>query len=171
MSPARRAVLDDLWTREWITRDPRRPLVRVRELDGVSGVLLTPAISERLLALRDTTASARLGVSSRQRLDRKAPPPAVLTPSATAKPRSRPAPPPSSRTGAADYALALEQRLLARDPTLGPIQIHENALSVALHGPLLEGAKVAGIAEATLIRALRKRPQGRVEQGRFILGL
>lgn len=78
---------------------------------------------------------------------------------------------PPRRSAAADHALALEQRLLARDPTLGPIQVHANALSVALHGPVLEEARAAGIAEATLIRALCRRPRCRVEQGRLILGL
>ncbi|EGV32697.1 Relaxase [Thiorhodococcus drewsii AZ1] len=164
-------ILDDLWARDWIARDPRRPLVRVRALDGVSGVLLTPAISERLLALGGPMMCVSMA-SSRPMPDRQARPPAAKsTGVATVKPRSRPSKPPSSRSGAADYALTLEQRLLARDPSLGAIQVHENALSVALHGPVLDGAKAAGIAEATLLRALRKRPRGQVEQGRFILGL
>ncbi|WP_342450219.1 MobH family relaxase [Thiorhodococcus minor] len=50
-------ILDDLWARDWIARDPRRPLVRLRALDGVSGVLLTSAISERLLALGNPASS------------------------------------------------------------------------------------------------------------------
>ncbi|NEX20291.1 relaxase [Thiorhodococcus mannitoliphagus] len=163
-------ILDDLWMRDWITRDPRRPLVRVRALDGVSGVLLTSAISERLLALGNPASSVS-AESCRPAPERDAPPPPKSMSSTTKKPRSRQATPARSRTGAAEYALALEQRLLARDPTLGPIQVHENALSVALHGPVLDGAKAAGIAEATLLRALRKRPRGQVEQGRFSLGL
>ncbi|WP_342449993.1 MobH family relaxase [Thiorhodococcus minor] len=169
-APGPESILDDLWMRDWITRDPRRPLVRVRALDGVSGVLLTPAISERLLVLANPAASVAVE-SCRPAPERKAPPSARSVSSATGTPRPRPAKPAPARTGAADYALALEQRLLARDPALGPIQVHENALSVALHGPVLDGAKAAGIAEATLIRALRKRPRGQVEQGRFILGL
>lgn len=169
--PSPDVVLDDLWTREWIVRDPRRPLVRVREQDGVSGILLTATISEHLLALGDSSAGAALSSGHRPAADRKVPSSLQSTPSIPATPPARPAKPASTRTGAADYALALEQRLLARDPTLGPIQAHENALSVALHGPVLDDAKAAGIAAASLLRALRKRPQVRVEQGRLILGL
>lgn len=169
--PSPAVVLDDLWTREWIIRDPRRPLVRVREQDGVSGILLTATISEHLLALGDSIAGAALSSGHRPAADRKMPSSIQSTPSTPATPPARPAKPASTRTGAADYALALEQRLLARDPTLGPIQVHENALSVALHGPVLDDAKAAGIAAASLLRALRKRPQVRVEQGRLILGL
>jgi conjugal transfer pilus assembly protein TraI len=167
--PAAAAILDDLWARDWIARDPRRPLRRVRELDGVSGVLLTAAISGRLQALNERPAGST--TPSDQPEDARTEAPSRRS-AAAAPPRpARPATATGRRSSAADYARALEQRLLERDPALGPIQVHENALSVALPGAVLEGAKAAGIAEATLIRALRKHPRGRVEQGRFVLGL
>ncbi|MBK1656372.1 relaxase [Allochromatium vinosum] len=166
--PAAAAILDDLWARDWIARDPRRPLRRVRELEGVSGVLLTAAISGRLQALSARPAGAT--TPSAQPADVRTEAPSRRSAAAPPQP-AHPATATRRRSSAADYARALEQRLLDRDPTLGPIQVHENALSVALPGAVLEGAKAAGIAEATLIRALRKHPRGRVEQGRFVLGL
>ena len=167
--PAAAAILDDLWARDWIARDPRRPLRRVRELEGVSGVLLTAAISGRLQALSARPAGAT--PPSDQLEDVRTEAPSRRSTAAAPPQPARPATATGRRSSAADYARALEQRLLDRDPTLGPIQVHENALSVALPGAVLEGAKAAGIAEATLIRALRKHPRGRVEQGRFVLGL
>ncbi|WP_242482674.1 MobH family relaxase [Thiocystis violacea] len=160
-------ILETFVARDWIEHDPLRPMLKVREHDGVSGVWLRRTVSRRLVALG-------LGADS-----------ATSRPPETIQPQSVPTEAtvgddPSNRTSAkgppattaTKYAQTIRQRLLARDPTLGPISERPGALSIPLRGPLLDGARRAGVSETALRRALERLPNARpVEKGILTLGL
>ncbi|NEV64004.1 MobH family relaxase [Thiorhodococcus minor] len=160
-------LLAALADRDWLERDPLRPLLKVREHDGVSGVWLTRGISRRLVALGlgDACATAY------------PPEPGAQDLSAGQAPVSEPPPARGDTTvraptTATDYARSIRQRLLARDPTLGPITECPGALAIPLRGPILDGARRAGISETALRRALERLPNARpVEKGILTLGL
>jgi len=146
--------LELLVIQDWIERDPLRPLLKVREHEGRSGVWLTRTVSRRLMDL---------GVGSEwvSGLALEQPPPDMP---------AQPSPEPP--TTATDYARSIRQRLLARDPTLGPIREQPGALSVPLRGPILEGARRAGLSEIALRRALERLPKAHpVTKGILTLGL
>ena len=84
-------------------------------------------------------------------------------------PADTPSRPPLSAT---DYARTIRQRLLARDPTLGSITERPGALSIPLRGPILDGARRAGLSETALRRALERLPNAHpIEKGILTLGL
>ena len=160
-------VLEALVVRDWIERDPLRPMLKVREHDGVSGVWLRRAVSRRLVALG-------LGVDSVPSRS----PETIQPPSAANEATVGDDPPNRTRakgfpaTAATAYARTIRQRLLARDPTLGPITERPGALAIPLRGPILDGARRAGLSETALRRALERLPNARpVEKGLLTLGL
>ncbi|NEV64504.1 MobH family relaxase [Thiorhodococcus minor] len=160
-------VLDAFVARDWIERDPLRPLLKVRDHAGVSGVWLTRGVSRRLVAL-GLGASAVASPPPEPRLSE---PDAHEAPvaAALASQTDTPARPPLSAT---DYARTIRQRLLARDPTLGSITERPGALSIALRGPILDGARRASLSETALRRALERLPNARpIEKGILTLGL
>ncbi|MBK1717293.1 relaxase [Thiocystis violacea] len=163
------AVLADLDARQWIARDPLKPMLAVRAHEGVSGVWLTREVSRHLLALGLAETAVSPSLSALNPVVTAASDPAA-TP--VLSPPARPPGDASPGTVASAYARGIRERLLAHDPTLGPITQSAQALSVALTGPILDGAKRAGISETALSRALERVPgAGPVTKGRFTLGL
>ncbi|WP_295402635.1 hypothetical protein [uncultured Thiocystis sp.] len=157
------AVLQDLVTRDWIERDPLKPMLKFRAHEGVSGVWLTREVSRHLLALGLDPPVAGHPEPTLPAESTQSVAVATTVPTACA---SAPA------TAATDYACVVRQRLLARDPALGPITERSNALSVSLRGPVLDGAKRAGLSETALLRALEKLPgMYPVAKGMITLGL
>ncbi|MBK5965591.1 relaxase [Thiocystis minor] len=163
------AILADLNARQWIACDPLKPMLTVRAHEGVAGVWLTREVSRHLLALGLDGTDVSPSPSTINAVVTDTADPAAtfarITPAA-----SLGVVPPV--TVASAYARGIRERLLARDPTLGPITESGQALSVALSGPILDGAKRAGISETALSRALERVPgAGPVTKGIFTLGL
>ncbi|WP_240906006.1 MobH family relaxase [Thiorhodococcus mannitoliphagus] len=160
-------ILETFVARDWIERDPLRPMLKVREHDGVSGVWLRRSVSRRLVALG-------LGADSVPSC-----PPETIQPQSAAieavvgdDPPNRTSAKGSPATTVTKYAQTIRQRLLARDPTLGVITERPGALSIPLRGPILDGARRAGISETALRRALERLPNARpVEKGILTLVL
>jgi conjugal transfer pilus assembly protein TraI len=165
------AVLKDLVARHWIECDPLRPLLKLREQGGVTGLWLNREVSRPLLALGLGTPAMSDGCPPAAEAVAVTPS-AAVTPTEPTAPDRAPVTHATTGRDAADYARHVRQRLLARDPALGPIVERPGALAIALRGPLLEEARRAGISEIALRRALEKLPGARpVEQGIFTLGL
>ncbi|AFL73517.1 MobH family relaxase [Thiocystis violascens] len=163
-------ILETFVVRDWIERDPLRPMLKVREHEGVSGVWLRRAVSRRLVAL----GLGAVSVPSR--------PPETIPPQSVANEATVGDDPPNrtsakgspatTATTATKYAQTIRQRLLARDPTLGVITERPGALSIPLRGPILDGARRASVSETALRRALERLPNARpVEKGILTLGL
>ncbi|EGV29595.1 Relaxase [Thiorhodococcus drewsii AZ1] len=160
-------ILETFVARDWIERDPLRPMLKVREHEGVSGVWLRRAVSRRLVALG-------LGADSvPSRLPETIQPQSAAIEAAVGDdPPNRTRAKGSPATTASKYAQTIRQRLLARDPTLGPITERPGVLSIPLRGPILDGAHRSGISETALRRALERLPNARpVEKGILTLGL
>ncbi|WP_240906029.1 hypothetical protein [Thiorhodococcus mannitoliphagus] len=160
-------ILETFVARDWIERDPLRPMLKVREHNGVSGVWLTRTVSRRLVALGLGAVSGSAHPPETIQSQSAAIEAAVGDdPSTQTRAKGSPA------TTASKYAQTIRQRLLARDPTLGSITERPGALSIPLRGPLLDGARRAGISETALRRALERLPNARpVEKGILTLGL
>ena len=157
------ALLADLQARAWLVGDPLKPMLVLRNHDGVCGVWLTREVSRHLLALGLDPPVAGHPEPTLPAESTQSVAVATTVPTACA---SAPA------TAATDYACVVRQRLLARDPALGPITERSNALSVSLRGPVLDGAKRAGLSETALLRALEKLPgMCPVAKGMITLGL
>ena len=118
-------IREHLAARNWIERDPLRPLLELRDQAGVSGLWLTREVSRPLIVLGLGAPTAPASV-----------PPVPLVAPVLLTPPDRPA---VRASTAADYALGIRQRLLARDPTLGPISERPGAQ------PIVKGILTLGL--------------------------
>lgn len=162
------ALLADLQARAWLVGDPLKPMLVLRNHDGVCGVWLTREVSRQMLALGLDMPVAHADLPA------LAAPPSDAARSPAVAPSPRPArglSGPLADTTASAYARAIRERLLAHDVTLGPLEPRGQTLSVALKGPILDGAKRVGITDTALNRALANLPGAQVIEGVLTLGL